>query len=279
MNYPKSPLECVQDAWIAVIADFRAWLRPETKQSYDWKKRPFNQSLSVCRSQLVDDAEGMLAAWRARYDDSVEIGVSGDIPIMMTANAIMQQPPDVNEMRGVPYWLDASVANDPLERAVQVRTIPKSIRIQTVYFTTNPHDAASVMDQFCAYLTDDTKRRFDVSYHLGGGVIDTWQATILDNSLYPDNVASDAKNITIVSVDVTIQALVPHIVGLGGEWDDVTDNGHDDDGNMGGDNGGQDSNKDKVVVQADHINADDGSHVRVLADPETGIVTDQVIEP
>ncbi|MFA9203736.1 MAG: hypothetical protein ACEQSD_07050, partial [Flavobacteriales bacterium] len=65
-------------------------------------------------------------------------------------------------------------------------------------------------------------------------------------------------------------------IGLGGDWDSVTDAGYNPlTGEMGGDNGGQDPSLGLVVVQADF----DDENTRVVADPDTGDVTTEVIPP
>jgi hypothetical protein len=277
MSHPQSSLECIQDAWIGLLADFRAWCKPETRFAAAWKNRPFHQAVAACKAQLIDDAEGMLTEWRiSDKAENVSGGTAAFIPVMLTAIAAIEMPPDVDQMRGIPYWVEATVPSDTQQRPVQIRTIPKAVRAQIAYFCTNPHDAASIADQFCAYMTDDNKRRIDVTYDLGGGVKDQWKMLVIDNNLMPDNVPTDAKNMYIVTVTLTMVGLVPHVIGLGGDWDATTDNGWNvSDGDMGGDNGGQDQNLDKVVIQADFAEA----NTRVLADYDTGEITTEVIEP
>lgn len=276
MAIPKSSRECVLDAWVNRIADFRAWCKPETQHAHNWKTRPFSQAVGGCRAQLVDDAEAMLTEWRINENADVEGGSTAFIPVMLTAIASIEVPPDVGQIMGVPYLLNSMIPNDPLEREVQLRTIPAAWRAQIAYFSTNPHDAQSIANQFCAYMTDDAKRRFQVSYDLGGGFVDQWDIMVLENNLFPSDAPNESKNMSIFTVDVTMIGLVPHVIGLGGDWDSVTDAGYNPlTGEMGGDNGGQDPSLGLLVVQADF----DDENTRVVADPDTGDVTTEVIPP
>jgi hypothetical protein len=275
MARPLSPLECIQDAWVAVLADFRAWCKPETKFAAAWKERPFRQAVAACKAQLIDDAEGMLTEWRKSESANVTGGTTAFIPVMLTSVAAIEAPPELDQVRGIPYWIETTLPNDPQGRIVQMRTVPKAVRAQIAYFCTNPHDAASIADQFCAYMTDENKRRILVTYDLGDGVTDQWQMVVFENNLFPDLVSSEAKNMHIITVTVTMLGLVPQVVGLTAEWDATTDNGWDAaTGAMGGSNGGQDQNLGDLVTQSQLDDA-----VRIVADPLTGDTATGVIAP
>lgn len=274
-----SSLMCVLDAWVHVLGDFRAWFKPETPHGMTWKQAPLGQSIKGVKAKLIDDVEKMVSEWRSNSNDSKD-GQTSKLPVLLTAVAETTAPPEISQVIGQPYWTDVIVPNDPQERVVQMRTIPKAVRAQVVYITANPHDASSISDQFCAYMTDDNKRRFDVSYHLGGGLVSDFKMTVLENSLFPDSAPSEATNLTIITVDVTMIGLVPHVVGLGGDWDSSTDVGVDQStGDVGGENaigGGQKpaDQREAVVVQANLHDEEIGRHNRVDADPLTGEITD-----
>lgn len=251
----KSSLRSVQDAWIGVLLlDFRNnFFKPESQHTLDWKRRDYRLAVAACRATMVDDAEAMLDAWRKNDNGSVE-GSSAFLPIMLTATASITMPPDVSTLVGIPYELTTVLPNDPQNRAVLLRAIPRSIRAQIAFFSTNPDDTGSVADQFCAYMTDDAKRRFMVGYEMGAGIIEQWPMTIVENMLMPDNVPLEAKNLFCTTVDVTMVGLVPQVKGL------VDDEGNPIDGAEW-----------PVVIQADlHENAET---TRVNADPVTKEIT------
>nr|WP_241879659.1 hypothetical protein [Psychrobacter sp. PraFG1]UNK06487.1 hypothetical protein MN210_08310 [Psychrobacter sp. PraFG1] len=66
---------------------------------------------------------------------------------------------------------------------------------------------------------------YDVGVLEGKPIKDDWNFRVLENSLYPDSATTDLKNLFIATVDCTIVGAIPEFVGLGGEWDDVTDMG------------------------------------------------------
>lgn len=273
---PKSPVECVQDAVIQLIADFRGYFAPQTSLGHAWKVRPFNQAVGACPARMIDDVEGMLTEWRKNENVSVTGGGTALLPCMLVAVAPIQQPPQVDQIKGIPYFLD--VMRPDTEQPFQVRGIPHCVRVQLAYVSTNSHDAASVCNQFCAYMTDDFKRRIQVTYPLGLDATDQWPMTVFENELFPDSVATEAQNISIMSVDFNLLGLQPQAVGLDGLWDDITDNGIQPDGSMGGGTGGQDTNLPELldlIVKADAEGQDSGSHGQANADPETGDSTVQ----
>ena len=271
MARPTSPLECTLDAWVQVLADFRAWIQPETPQTLAWKQRAFKGAVFGCKSRLVDDVEGMISEWRKNASADVDEGASAFLPVLLTAVAGASQPPDVSQLRGVPYFVDAVVGEGDQRQLIQLRTIPKAVRAQIVYISTNPHDAASISDQFCAYMTDDARRKFPVTYQFGENITEQWDMTVMDNSLYPDVVNSEAKNLTIITVDVTMVGLVPQVVGLDPEKDSVTDNGYN---RKTGAVGGGDREF-LLVEEADQVDALTNKTTRISADPITGETTEQ----
>lgn len=262
----RDSLKFIEDAWVRLLIDFRAWLIPETSKLEKWKSYPIEKAIRACRARLVDDAEAMLAEWRKATSEEVDIGETATLPILLTALAPIQTPPDVNQVKSTSAFVEVAINN----QVVRLRTIRTAIRCQTVFFSTNVHDTKAFIDQFQAYLDDDIKRRIDVAYKINQQAIPSFKMTVLENSLFPDNIISEAKNIDIVSIDCVLLGVIPQVLGLGAGYDNNTGNGSD--------NTGTPINKPQqhglVVVQAD---ATDLEHVRITADPETGEITQEVI--
>ena len=270
MAHPLSPLECAQDALMNMLADFRAWLHYETLHEKAWKHRPLNEAIAGVKSSMIDDVESMIEAYRKNQNKDVEGGGTAFIPVMFIATAVAAQPPEISQIIGIPYWLDVIVNDGVEDKIVQMRIIPKAIRAQIAYVSTNPHGTGSVSDQFIAYMSDDAKRRIPVFYN---GLKDPFEMTILDNTLFPDIVATEAKNVSIISIDFTLIGGVPQIPNPD------TDNGYNtENGDMGGTNGGQ--RPFQVVTTADQKDEDTGQHLQVNADPDTGEITvTEIIDP
>lgn len=292
MALPKTALSSIQDAWIQRIADFRAWLKPESELVYNWKIAPFGQSVKAAKSTLVDDVEALIAEYR-QNQNSDTVGTTSRIPVLLTAVAQVEMPPDASTLLGKPYFIPVIHPADPDQRIVQMRVVPRATRAQLVFLSTNTHDISSVADQFCAYMTDDDKRRFKVNYDLGGGFVDPWDVTVMDNALSPGQGYTDEKNLRIVTVDVTMVGFVPQFVGLGvgsvaggNDWDNVTDNGYTaNDGGIDPNGtgtstdpdfvkGGQNPHVNDLIITVDIEPVDQlGAEVQLNADPDTGVIT------
>jgi hypothetical protein len=269
---PLSVREAFQKSWGNVLKDFRDWLLPDTADLADWKTRPLKQAIAACPSRMVDDAEIMLAEWRKNQNANVT-GLTSFLPVVLTAFDSIPSSPDVSSIRGIADWMPVILPQDPQKRMVRMRTIPIAVRAQIAIFTDNPHSALMFASQFLSYLTSETKRVMTLTVDVGDGITDDCELVILDNSLYPSKVSSEAKNLTIFTVDVTLNGVIPQIVGLGGTWDSTTDSN------------GRPSTEDmqKVVVEADITDSNFGVYVRWVADDETGetwlqtLSTDQVL--
>ncbi|NNP70401.1 hypothetical protein [Acinetobacter sp. Ac_5812] len=262
MSLPKDSLKCIQDAWYKLLVDFRAWYMPETILTNEWKKRDIGIAIKSCPSRMMDDSEAMLAEYRKNQNADVVAGATAFMPIMLTATAAIDQPPDTMQLIPMPYFVPILIG----DKQVRIRLIAKTVRAQIAFFATNSHDAKSVCDQFCTYVQDETKRRFAVPFDMGMGHIQKSTFTLVENQLFPSPVPSEAINLSIFTVDAQLIGYAPQIIGLGGPFDNDTGNGYNPDGSAV-----ETPINDSVVVQADQF-ADDG-HTRVLADRDTGEIT------
>ena len=257
---PLSTLELFQQSWGRLLADFRQWIMADTADLRHWQSRALPEAIRACPGRMIDDAEGMLAEWRQNQNVAGKPGSTALLPVMLTAFEPVASVPDVSSIRGVADWIEVQIPSDTQGRTVQMRTIPTAIRAQIAIFTATPHSAFTVASQFCAYLTSEKKRQLPMRVHFGAGLHDDWQLTVLDNSLIPSRIQSDAKNLSIVAVDVVLNGLVPQIVGLGSATDATTD----PDGIPA---------VNQPVVEVDFHSAESGMMVRWVIDTETGDTT------
>lgn len=224
-RYTKSSLECIHMAWALRLRDFRQWCKPEGQAVYRWKTAPLEQAILACRSNMIDDSQAMLKAWEENQNSQSH---SAFIPVMTTAIAPIQTPPEYDQVVGRSAWLDVAIPHDPENRVAQLRSIPSALRCQIAFFCPDVHGAMMISNQLCAYFRHESKRTFEVAFELGfvgdKKLIDNWEFRVLDNSLYPDT-AGEYQNLTIVTVDCTIMGDIPLITGLDGAWDNYTDTG------------------------------------------------------
>ncbi|MFW1950563.1 hypothetical protein [Acinetobacter beijerinckii] len=267
MSLPKDSLKCIQDAWYKLLVDFRSWYMPETIQTDEWKKRDIRTAIKSCPSRMMDDSEAMLAEYRKSQNADVDGGATAFMPIMLTATAMLDQPPDTMQLLPMPYFVPVVIG----DKQVQIRLIAKTVRAQLAFYATNSHDARSVCDQFCTFVQNEDKRRFQVPFDMGMNHIQKSTFTILENQLFPSPVPSEAINLSIFTIDVQLVGYAPQIIGLGGPNDNTTGNGFNPDGSVV-----DKPIQDLVVIQADQFTVD--GHTRVLADRETGDITVERID-
>lgn len=262
----RSELEAAMKAWGGVLADFRNWLMPNTKFLREWKQRELKDAIAAVPGRMIDDSTAMLEKWR-QHTNGDKQGSTSFLPVMLTAMAVVTTPPDVSTMYGIPYWIDTVLPNDPQKRRVQMRTIPKMIRAQVVFICTEPHSAGALTNQLCAYFTDEAKRRFKVQYHVGDGIQDDWDLTIIENSLYPDSIPTDQKNLSIAVIDLQMCGLEPQVVGLDADDAAVDPGGRKPAEQLGA-----------VVVQSD-IDQDTEEQIhRINADPLSEDITESKVD-
>jgi hypothetical protein len=185
------------------------------------------------------------------------------MPIMLTATALIDQPPNVSQLLPVSYFVPVVIK----DQLVKIRLIAKTVvRTQISFYATNSHDALSVCYQFCTYMQDEDKRRVVVPFEMAGSHIEHSTFTVLENQLFPSPVPSEAINLSIFTINVQLIGYLPQILALGGQHDNNTDNGYNPDGSAV-----EKPLEDFVVIQADKF-AEDG-HVRIKADRDTGDIT------
>ena len=287
-----SPMESVQEAWGYRLRDFRQWCAPAGQQSIrDWKTRRIEGAIIVSKTSMVDDAEAMLKAVQRTENaraagNTTNTGTSVALPVMVTAISAVEAPPEYEIIKPNPNWVNVVVANDPLQRVVQMRAAAVAYRCQVAFFAPDIHAASSIANQFVNYWKHEGKRSFDVDYEIGFAgtsiIMDQWNFKVAENTIYPDKIALDISTVHGITVDCIIVGLEPNVVGLGHADDDITDTGEPD-GSIPPNLppiGGHRDPPDKLntfVIEADVIEKDT-RHTRVTIDPATSVITEQDIK-
>lgn len=287
-----SPLESVQEAWGYRLRDFRQWCTPAGQQSIrDWKTRRIEGAIIVSKTNMVDDAEAMLRAVQRTENalaagNTTNTGTSVALPVMVTAISSVEAPPEYEIIKPTPNWVNVVVANDPLQRVVQMRAAAVAYRCQVAFFAPDIYAASSIANQFVNYWKHEGKRSFNVDYELGFAgtsiIKDQWNFKVAENTIYPDKIALDINTVHGITVDCIIVGLEPNVVGLGHADDDITDTGEPDGSippNLPPIGGSRDpvDQLNSFVTEADVIERG-VKHTRVTIDPATGVITEQDIK-
>lgn len=226
-----------------VLTDFKKWMFADTKPLQDFKNRP--RSIKAVSGKMVDDTESIIKQWRTKSDEV-------NLPVMLCAVAKVAMPPEVGQIRGIPYFKQGIIPTDPQLRHIKFRAMPTALRVQFVFLSPDQDSVGSLLNQFSLYMQDEFKRRFQVRYRLAPKVYTEWPMTIFDNSLYPDT-SSFQDNLEAGIMDFTIAGLIPQVVGLNPS-DGIDDDGHTfyPDTNVDPDNRNPTDNGEfDVVVEAD----------------------------
>lgn len=282
-----TPLESLQMAWGLKLRDFRQWCQPTTQALFDWKSRRVEGAIVVARSSMVDDAEVMLKALQENRNDVAsgdhsESGTSVYLPIMMTAISPIEAPPEYDQIIPQPQWMKGVVPTDPLMRVVQFRTTATTYRCQIAFFAPDPHSVSAIANQLVSFFRHEAKRNFKVLYEIGYAgqniIRDPWNFRVLENSIYPDKADVGLKNLHVITLDCNLTGLEPVVVGLGAEWDPVTDTGEPEGSIPPGlpPVVGTQQPPDvvgKYVVEADIKDRDLAGRTRITIDPDTRVIT------
>lgn len=70
------------------------------------------------------------------------------------------------------------------EKRVKVRLVPTTVRAQIAFFATNPNDLRSVIGQFCAYMSSNDNRRFNVPFQQWNDHVFNSTFTVFENELF-----------------------------------------------------------------------------------------------
>lgn len=232
---PWSVTEAFQNTWGTLLRDFHEWVIPDTDDLLDWCNRDARQAIGVCPSASIDDADAMLKWWRTNTNGT-EGGSTAYLPVMLTTFEAAASIPALSNLMGVPYPVDVPIPNDPQRRYFKMRAIPLGIRAQVVFFAPNAHSASFTAAQFCAFMSDETKRRQILKINMADGLVSDWTMTIFDNELSP-SISSSQDNLKGWSVDVTLAGLVPQLIRQRGDGSGGGNSGGGGGGSSGGGGG------------------------------------------
>lgn len=198
----------VKIAWGEYLGQFfNCGIVPTTKALNEYAKRPLNQAIVWAPSRMVDLAEEMLAAWQ-RDDSRGKPTLAYTTPIILVALA-QEISPIINDFnRGVSTPEFIVIEEDVKQRLFKLRSFSTDIRTQLVIAAHDDPTARALASQLLLYFNAFQNRRFYAAYQFAGFSI-PWPIQIA----LPDSPASlvptDAKNLTLLTLDLTLHATVP----------------------------------------------------------------------
>lgn len=171
-------------------------------------ERGLSKSIAFAPARLVDTAEEMLNQWykadinsdgstRLSKLPAIIVGVSKDV--LPTARDFTRQIADEIEI---------ILPQDTLNRVFKIKTIATEVRCQIVIFAHEEDTAKSLAAQFLLFIDGISNRRFKAHYDFYGYDLDF--PIVLETPENPaSEVKTDAKNITILTIDINLHATIP----------------------------------------------------------------------
>jgi hypothetical protein len=200
-------LQPIKTAFGAYLGRYYAGLVATTPVLRAYVARGLSTSILRAPARMVDSAEEMLATWQ-RSDPQNAPTRPADLPVILFALAKDYVPTGRDYTRQVADPILVTLPNDPHARMFGLRTVAGDLRAQLCLFAHDEPTAHALAAQFLLFLDASANRRFSASYTWAGLPLD-WPVQIESPELPAMTIATDAKNLTILAIDLTLKIAVP----------------------------------------------------------------------
>lgn len=200
-------LEPVKTAFGKFLKKFFDQVVPTTKPMNAFVEKPFGEAFLLAPSRMIDQAEEMFEKY-LRVDFTEKPTRPHFLPVVLAAVAKDYTPTGRDYTRQIadPHYV--MIPNDPKERIFQLRTIAADVRAQVAIFASDTPTAQSIAAQFLLFLDETFNRRFVSCYQFAG--LDTfWPVQIEAPDSPAMSVQTEAKNLTILAIDLTLKVEAP----------------------------------------------------------------------
>lgn len=200
-------LQPVKEGFGSYIADFYATIVPTTKALEEYAVRGLAKSIQWAPARMIDMAEEMLSSWQRNDTDSAPTQPS-KLPVIIVAMSKDYVPTGRDYTRQVAESIKMMLPGDIKERVFGVRAMAGDIRTQIVIIGQDEGSARSLAAQFLLYLDSVSGRRFTASYPFAGQALH-WPVQVESTDSPAMAIQTDAKNLTILAIDITLKAEIP----------------------------------------------------------------------
>lgn len=200
-------LESVKAAFGQFMGRFYSEIVPTTQPLQAYIVRGLAKSIVWAPSRMVDSAEEMLAAWQ-RNDTDGATTRPADMPVMIVGMARDYTPTGRDYTRQIADAELVMIPGDDKERVFSLRTVAADIRAQIAIFAQDEPTARSLAAQFLLFLDATPNRRFTARYTFAGEQMD-WPVQIESTDSPATSIGTEAKNLTILAIDLTLKATIP----------------------------------------------------------------------
>lgn len=189
------------------MARFYAELVATTRPLEEFIARGVAKSIMWAPGRMVDAAEEMLSLYAREAPDAGPIKPF-ELPVMFVAMAKDYTPTGRDFTRQLADRDLVMLPEDAKGRAFGLRTVAADIRTQVVIAAMDEPTARSLAAQFALYLDTTDARRFGARFEFAGEAMD-WPVVIESPDVPAIAVQTDAKNLTLLAMDLTLRATLP----------------------------------------------------------------------
>lgn len=185
-----------------VMQPFHAGVFPTTRAMGEFKERDFVNSYMWVKGRIVDDVELLLGQWRQERNEN---RIALPVCLMGVRNDFTSSEANYARPMATPSLIQ--VEEGGAYKELQVSRLDRTVQI--VFVGATEAVTRSLAMQFCLYISRPMNRRFNADYDTGDGKMDGFPCVLEDNSLMPEPVEIDQKNISIHKIDIRIHESVP----------------------------------------------------------------------
>ena len=218
----------IKAAFGRYLQRFHAQLLADTPAMREFVARDFAQAAVWAPGRMVDQATDMLEAWR-KNDTSEAAQGTPKLPVMIAAMSKDFMPSPGDYTRGLSdAFLPVMIPGDAKERVFYMRAVVCDIRAQVAIFAPEESTARSIAMQLHLFASALPNRRFDAIYRLSG-INDAWPVVLELPDLNAVAAPTEVKNLTILTVDISMRATIPMLVKPAAGQGDGQGSGTEDD--------------------------------------------------
>lgn len=186
---------------------FYAEIQPTNNTLREFADRGLSKSIVWAPSRMIDAAEEMLASWQRNDTDNAPTHPA-KLPVIIVALAKDYTPTSREFTRQVADKMLVILPDDEKERAFGLRVMSGDIRAQLAIFAHDEATARSLAAQFLLFIDATENRRFTSQYEFAGQVLE-WPVQLESPDAPAMSIATEAKNLTILALDVVLKAQIP----------------------------------------------------------------------
>lgn len=201
-------MDNVRDAIGMWLARWHASVLPFTPQMEEYAGRALAKSVAFVPGRMIDSAMDMLNLWVRNDTDSAKPTKAHRLPMVLVAMAPDTPPSGRAWGHNVSDDIFVTLDQDQKERVFKMRTQLRDVRVQMAFFAHEGDTAGHLSAQFCGWLEGYDNKRFAALWPFAG-LKTPAPVTLESDDVMPQHIAVDAKNLSIMTVDVTLKVMQP----------------------------------------------------------------------